>query len=199
MVLTTDDLDLALAAFSAGVRPVLDRDWSVRAGTLDWDCWHTAEHIGDCLLSYAGQIVAQPDGRYVRFLAKADAGASPAELLEFGEAGGRILAATVRCASPTVRAYHPSGLADLVGFTGMACVEVLLHGQDIATGLDVSLDPPRDLCQRILGRTFPHIVAEVADLDPWTGLCWYTGRVVIPDRPAPDRWHWQASPLDAAS
>ena len=44
----------------SGLLPLTDRDWSVRAGSLEWDCWHTAEHIGDCLLSYAWQLAVQP-------------------------------------------------------------------------------------------------------------------------------------------
>src|SRR5215475_3797609 len=110
MPVTADDLDSVIGCVVSRLLPITDRDWSVRAGTLKWDCWHTAEHIGDCLLSYAGQIVAQPDGRYVQFLAKAEAGATGADLLEFAEAGGGILAATIRCAPPSVRAYHPSGM-----------------------------------------------------------------------------------------
>jgi hypothetical protein len=94
------------------LRPATGRDWSKPAGTLEWDCWHTAKHIGDCLLSYAAQLAVQPATRYVRFLASAEKDASPAEILEFAEAGGRILAATVRAASPDVRAYHPTGMAD---------------------------------------------------------------------------------------
>src|SRR4029453_13100392 len=80
--------------------PATGRDWSVPAGALEWDCWHTAEHIGDVLLSYAGQLVAQPTTRYVRFMANADKDAAPAEVLEFAEAGGRILVATVGPCSP---------------------------------------------------------------------------------------------------
>jgi uncharacterized protein (TIGR03083 family) len=194
VTLTADDLDLAVSAVSAGLRPATGADWTVPAGTLDWDCWHTAEHIGDCLLSYAGQLVAQPDGRYVRFLAKADEAASAAEVLEFAEVGGRILVATLRSAPATMRAYHPSGMADPTGFAGMGCVETLLHGEDIAQGLGVVLDPPRDLCQRVLDRMFPHVQTE--DLDLWDALRWYTGRLRIVDRPAPAQWRWTSVAMD---
>lgn len=195
MSLTADDLDRAVSAVADGLRPATGADWTVRAGTLDWDCWHTAEHIGDCLLSYAGQLVAQPDGRYVRFLAKANEDATAAEALEFAETGGRILVATVRSAPDTVRAYHPSGMADPAGFAGMGSVEMMLHGEDIAQGLGVVLDPPRDLCSRVLARMFPHV--PVDDLDPWDRLRWYTGRLAIADRPKPARWHWTSTPANA--
>ena len=46
-MVTADDLEAALSSMVATLNPATDRDWSVRAGTLEWDCWHTAEHIGD--------------------------------------------------------------------------------------------------------------------------------------------------------
>jgi hypothetical protein len=190
-----DDLDLAVDTMSAALRPTVDRDWSATAGVMEQDCWHVAEHLGDCLLSYAGQVVAQPTGRYVRFLAKADDGATPAEVLEFAEAAGRILAATVRSAAPHIRAYHPTGLADPAGFAGMGCVETLLHGEDIAHGLGVALEPPADLCERLLARMFPHARQDLAGLDPWTALRWYSGRLKLPDREPPVRWVWRAEPV----
>ena len=92
MTVTADDLDSVISCVVSRLLPITDRDWSVRAGTLEWDCWHTAEHIGDCLLSYAWQLAVQPTGRYVRAIATAEKDASPAEVLEFAVTGGRILA-----------------------------------------------------------------------------------------------------------
>src|ERR1022692_2217149 len=92
MTVTADDLDAAISCVMSGLLPLTDRDWSVRAGTLEWDCWHTAEHIGDCLLSYAWQLAVQPTARYVRAIATAEKDASPAEVLEFAATGGRVVA-----------------------------------------------------------------------------------------------------------
>ena len=190
--MTPDDLDLAVDTLSAALRPAVDRDWSAPAGVLEYDCRRAAEHIGDCLLSYAGQVVSRPDRRYVRFMAKADDGATPAELVEFAETGGRILAATLRCAPADLRAYHPSGMADVDGWTGMGCVETLLHGEDIATGLGTGLHPDNDLCERILSRMFPHV--ERNGMDAWTTLRWYSGRLKLPELNSPGRWHWVSAP-----
>jgi hypothetical protein len=82
MTVAADDLDRAMSCVMSGLLPLTDRDWSVRAGSLEWDCWHTAEHIGDCLLSYAWQLAVQPTARYVRAVATAEKDASPAEVLE---------------------------------------------------------------------------------------------------------------------
>src|SRR5947208_2037222 len=77
MTVTADDLDSVMSCVMSRLLPITDRDWSVRAGTLEWDCWHTAEHIGDCLMSYAWQLAVQPTGRYVRAVATAEKDASP--------------------------------------------------------------------------------------------------------------------------
>ncbi|HMH91838.1 MAG TPA: maleylpyruvate isomerase N-terminal domain-containing protein [Streptosporangiaceae bacterium] len=196
MTVTADDLDAAVSAVGAALRPATDGDWSARAGSLEWDCWHTAEHIGDCLLSYVGQLAIQPDARYVRFLASAETDASPAEVLEFAEAGGRILAATVRAAPPQARAYHPTGMADPEGFAAMGCVEALVHGHDIAQGLGVRLDPPRGLCRAVLARLFPEAPADLASADPLEALKWATGRAGLPGHPQLRQWSWHGAPLD---
>jgi hypothetical protein len=195
VAVTADDLDAALSSVVSTLRPATGLDWSARAGSLEWDCWHTAEHIGDCLMSFAGQLVARPEKRFVRFVATADKDASPEEVLEFAEAGGRILAATVRTSGPDVRAYHPSGQADPEGFAAMGCVETLLHGDDIAQGLGLAIDPPREVCNRVLARLFPEAAHELAAVDPWAALRWSTGRIELPGRPHLKEWRWRAAPL----
>src|ERR1700739_1676441 len=96
MTVSADDLDSVISCMMSGLLPITDRDWSVRAGTLGWDCCHPAEHIAACRLSYAWQLAVQPTGRSVRAIATAEKGASPAEVLEFAVTGGRVLASMVR-------------------------------------------------------------------------------------------------------
>ncbi len=179
----------------SGLLPLTDRDWSVPAGNLEWDCWHTAEHIGDCLLSYAWQLAVQPTARYVRAVATAEKDCSPAEVLEFAVTGGRVLASMVRTSRAHVRAYHPAGMSDPEGFAGLGCHEALLHGNDIAQGFGLSLDPPRDVCRRILARIFPQASADLADLDPWTALLATGGRTELPGRPPRPNWRPHPAPL----
>ena len=195
MTVTADDVDSALAALTNALEPATDRDWSTRAGPLEWDCWHTAEHIGDVLMSYAAQLVARPTTRYVRFLANADTDATAAEVLEFALTGGGILVAAVRAAPPHIRSYHPTGMADPEGFAAMGCVEALVHGHDIAQGLGVDLTAPHDVCARVLARLFPNTPATLADLDPWSVLLWATGRLDLPGHPRPEKWRWRGAPL----
>jgi hypothetical protein len=195
MTVTADDLDDAISCVMSGLLPLTDRDWSVQAGSLEWDCWHTAEHIGDCLLSYAWQLAVQPTARYVRAVATAEKDCSPAEVLEFAVAGGRVLASMVRTSRAHVRAYHPAGMSDPEGFAGLGCHETLLHGNDIALGFGLSLDPPRDVCRRVLARIFPQASADLADLDPWAALLATGGRTELPGHPAQPNWRPHPAPL----
>jgi uncharacterized protein (TIGR03083 family) len=196
LTVTADDLDAAISSVVAALRPATDRDWLAASGTGDWDCWHTAEHLGDCLLSYAAQVVAQPATRYVRFIATAEKDTTPTEVLEFAATAAGLLAAAVRTTPPSARAYHPTGMTDPEGFAGMGCVEALVHGEDIARGLGVAVDPPRDLCSRVLARMFPQASAESADLDPWTGLLWATNRLELPGLEEQQGWRWRGTPLE---
>ncbi|MGY6655315.1 hypothetical protein ACXIZN_24440 [Amycolatopsis sp. TRM77291] len=197
MTVTPDDLDAAIASVTHSLREASGRDWSSAPGTGELNAWRTAEHLGDCLISYAGLLIARPSTpRFVCFEAVADRAATPAEMLEFVTVGGGLLSAALRTVAPDVRAYHPSGRADLEGFAGMGCVEVLVHGEDMARGLDVTLDPPRDVCSRVLARMFPEV--DVTGVDPWTALLWATDRTELPGRPSRAGWQWRGAPLSEA-
>ena len=173
-----------------------DRDWSVPAGSLEWTCWHTAEHIGDCLLSYAWQLAVQPTTRYVRAVATVEKDASPAEVLEFAITGGRVLASMVRTSPAHVRAFHPAGAADPEGFAALGCNEALLHGNDIAQGFGFSLDPPRDVCRRVLARLYPQAPTDLADIDPWTSLLLDRRPHQAPRTHPPSAWRPAPRPPD---
>ncbi|KFU76885.1 hypothetical protein SAMN04489729_3239 [Amycolatopsis lurida] len=194
MTVTPGDLDAAIASVTDSLREASGRDWTAAPGTGELNAWRTAEHLGDCLISYAGLLIARPSApRFVCFEAVADQAATPSELLEFVTVGGGILGATLRTMAPDVRAYHPSGRADLEGFAGMGCVEVLVHGEDMARGLDVTLDPPRDVCARVLARMFPEV--DTTGVDPWRVLRWATDRTELPGRSSRAGWQWRGAPL----
>jgi hypothetical protein len=127
-------------------------------------------------------------------VASAEKDASPAEVLEFAVTGGRVLASMVRTSPAHVRAFHPAGTADPEGFAALGCNEALLHGNDIAQGFGLSLDPPRDVCRRVLARLYPQAPTEFADTDPWTSLLWTGGRTELPGHP-PSVWRAHAAPL----
>ncbi|MFD8825694.1 VOC family protein [Streptomyces sp. NPDC059605] len=207
---TADDVTTAVRLATAALRESPVDDWQVPAGTLEWSCWETAEHLSDDLFSYAAQLgvpdaPGAPSDTYLpyRWAADredgpknavfADPAAGPAGLLRTMEANGALLAAMVRTSSPGVRSYHSYGVSDPEGFAAMGVVETLVHMRDLAAGLDVAWAPPADLCDRALARLFPD---APGDADRWTVLLWATGRAELPGRPRVTSWKWHSAPLD---
>ncbi|WP_049567254.1 hypothetical protein [Streptomyces sp. SBT349] len=203
---TADDLDQAvwLAVDALGAAPG-DR-WDRRAGTLEWTCWETVEHLADDLFAYAVQLGPRtpPLDHEVPFVwesrrpggpanaVHADRTAGPAGLLEVLEVCGALLGAMVRTARPGVLAHHGFGAADGEGFAAMGVVETLVHTHDLAEGLGLAAwAPPAGLCARVLARLFPE---APADGDPWRTLLWATGRADLPGRPRLTTWRWYGAP-----
>lgn len=139
------------------------------------------------LFSYAAQLAAAAPDAYVKLLLTAEENAGPADLVEGIRAASGILAATVRAADPTARAYHPSGMADASGFAAMGIAELLLHGDDIAVALGAGIRPDDGLCRAVLTRIFTDV--EVTD-DAWATLLWATGRADLPGREHITEWRW---------
>lgn len=193
--ITADDVDSVISCLMDRLRPAVEVDWSVPAGTLEWTCWATAEHLGQVFAHYGSQLAIRARTRYVRWAARVQQpDAPPAGALDFVEGIGRMFAMVVRGSAPDVRIFHPYGRADPEGMAGGACIEALIHGYDIASGLGLRFDPPIALCDGILARMWPHL--PDLQTDSWTALRWATGRVELPGRPHADTWKWRATPLD---
>ena len=192
--LTPDDLLVAVAVNQAALTPVVDHDWSVLAGTLEWDCRKTLDHLIDGSIFYSGQVSNLATTRRPRIRA-GDPKALITDLLPTVDTVGHILASVLRSAPSDGRFFHPAGMADTSGYVGMACVELLAHTFDISRGLGVAFQPPQELCDRILRRLFPWIKDTAPDT--WATLCWATGRLPLAGREEvePD-WYWQCAPLE---
>ncbi|WP_329036170.1 VOC family protein [Streptomyces sp. NBC_00178] len=203
---TADDVTLAvrLAADTLALSPA--DDWRVPAGTLEWDCWETVEHLSDDLFAYAVQLGGRtpPQDREVpyRYGSVRDGGprnsvfanpeAGTAGLLATLEASGALLSAMVRTTPSDVRSHHVFGLSDPEGFAAMGVVETLVHTHDVAAGLSLAWSPPLDLCDRVLARLFPD---APDDGDRWAVLLWSTGRADLPGRDRVTSWRWHGAPL----
>lgn len=198
MPVTGDDVDVVATEVTNSLRPGVDKDWLVPAGKLEWTCWDTAEHLAGVGLVYAAQLaIRKQEHRYARLYPRLFPEPAPAQVVESIEAAFRLLAMTVRGTGPEVRAYHPRGYADAEGFAALACMEALVHCHDIMTGLGLVFEPSREVCGRVLARSFPAAV-ESPD-DPWTGLLLATGRVALPGQEPVAEWRQQSAPLDVGS
>ncbi|MEV5121882.1 maleylpyruvate isomerase N-terminal domain-containing protein [Streptomyces decoyicus] len=196
-----DDLDRAVQLAVTVLREAPPTAWDGKAGTLEWDCWETVEHLSDDLFAYAVQLAPRkpPLEGNVPFVwesrrpggpanaVHADRAAGPEGLLQVLEASGALLVAMVRTMPPQVRAHHVFGVSDPEGFAAMGTVETLVHTHDLAEGLGLAWNPPADLCTRVLARLFPDVM-ETADA--WRTLLWATGRTELPGRPRRTTWRW---------
>ncbi|MFS8201963.1 hypothetical protein ACLVWQ_25105 [Streptomyces sp. CWNU-52B] len=201
---TADDVDLAVRLAVGVLRDAPAAGWDGKAGSLEWDCWETLEHLADDLFYYAVQLGPQsppldthvpialsqrrPGGPW-NFL-YADREAGPAGLLQVLEACGALLVAMVRTTPPQVRAHHDSGVSDPEGFAAMGVVETLVHTHDLAAGLGLAWSPPAALCSRVLTRLFPEAPGGT---DPWPTLLWSTGRAELPGHPRLTTWRWDGT------
>ena len=190
---TPHDLRTAAAICRAALAPVLDRDWSARAGDLDWSCRRTLDHVVDTVLLYAAFLATRSQGR-LAFPRDGDPNRTVAELLATVETTAAILAEVARAAPPDARAFHPAGMGDAPGFLAMACEEILVHTDDIATGLGLTFRPADEgLIDRVARRIFPW---APADAEPWDALRWGAGRIELPGHPRlGSDWWFHPAPL----
>ncbi|MCX5399709.1 hypothetical protein [Streptomyces sp. NBC_00102] len=204
---TADDLDLAVVLAVDALQHAPSAAWDGKAGSLEWTCWETVEHLSDDLFAYAAQLGPRtpPMKGEVPFLWEsrrpggpanaihADREAGPDGLLQVLEASGALLVAMVRTKPPHTLADHCYGASDPEGFAAMGIVETLVHTHDLTQGLELPWNPPAGLCSRVLGRLFPD---APADTDPWTTLLWATGRADLPGCPRPATWRWDGTPRE---
>jgi hypothetical protein len=205
MPITAADVENTVRATTATLAQARDDGWDARAGSMDWTCWETVEHIADNFFFYAAQLGprAAATDRSVPFawaqhrkggpglVLFADRAAGPAGLLRCVEACGALLVAMVRTTPPDVRAHHDDGILDTAGFAAMAIGETLVHMHDVTQGLALPWTPEADLCRRLLDRFFP---GAPADTGPWATLLWATGRGDLPGRPRQQDWRWGVQP-----
>ncbi|WP_223856163.1 MULTISPECIES: maleylpyruvate isomerase N-terminal domain-containing protein [Streptomyces] len=183
------DVERAAAGMVSALSPHGGRDWTVRAGSLDWTCRTTAAHVAHDLFAYAAQVAALPADGYLPLDLHVRPSAPPAEALRAVTASARLLSTAVDAAAPDARAWH-WGPCDPAGFAAMGVAEVLLHTYDIAQGLGLDWRPPADLSALVLARLFPDAPADAPRPD---ALLWSAGRTALPDRPRRTTWTWQAA------
>jgi hypothetical protein len=168
--------------------PLVDRDWGVRAGTLEWSCARTAVHVAGDVAKYAAQLAGRVEGGYLRFRLAVAPDEAPREILRVLGAAVQLLVAAVRTAPDDARAWH-WGPADRSGFAAMGVGELLVHTFDIASGLGVGWRPPAPLAEAVRARLMPDLPpGDAADV-----LLWATGRAPLDGRPPAGDWVWRAA------
>jgi hypothetical protein len=182
-----EDLIRAAAIVTAALAPAVGRDWSVKAGRLDWDVDRTITHMAGgtakhtlYLASRSTRFIAVNPGRWHD--------ASQAEQLE-AITGVCAAMASVAASTPSeARAYHATGMCDAEGYLAMDCIDLLVHCHDVAEGLGMTYTPPDDLCQALVARSFPWF-AETDDA--WRSMLRHTHRV---GPPRDDSWTMLTTP-----
>jgi len=172
MIFSCDELDELTSVVTSAWRSGSDRDWSARAGTLEWSCTRTADHAVDTVLAPAFFLASRKRDGYPEFEPSTlGPRPRPETLVEGLETATRILSAVVNAAEPEARAViwcgpvvEVRGAAD---FVPRGALELILHGHDVCTGIDVPFDPPAELCEllRHHTRSWP-----LWDLPGWTQL-----------------------------
>jgi uncharacterized protein (TIGR03083 family) len=184
-----EDLEAAVAVVLDVLRPLLDRDWTARAGGLEWSCAETAGHTAHVLAKYAAQLAGRVDDAYLRFRLVVAPDEDPREILRILDSAAQLLVAAVRTAPDDARAWH-WGPTDRSGFAALGMGELLVHTFDIASGLGRDWRPPRLLAGVVLDRLVPDV--PPGD-DAGTALLWATGRIALDGRPPVGDWVWRAA------
>ncbi len=184
---TADDVRIVSRVCRQALEPHTDRDWSIPAGALEWTCRETVAHISDALAFYTAHLACRATA-WLKFDVAPHSDASNLHLLRLIEAMGAALAHVIQATPEDARAFHHSGMWDSSGFAAMGCLEALVHTGDVAAGLGIVFDPPRDVCQRTLERLCP---GAPRDHDPWQILWWASGRGELGERERLGA-HWDA-------
>jgi hypothetical protein len=173
-MLTPDDVVAAAATAEAALRPVVGRDWSVRAGALDWDVERTITHMIGAPAKYTLYLASRCE-HFIGLSVTRWPDATNEEVIDSIVPVATALAAVAAVTPPGVRAYHVTGPSSATDYVGRACVELLVHTDDALSGLGVAFAPPADLCQRVLAQQFPDAAGPG---NSWHSLLTANGRPI---------------------
>ncbi|HLG70525.1 MAG TPA: hypothetical protein VK009_08895 [Chloroflexota bacterium] len=174
------------------LRPAADKDWSVKAAGLEWDCRQTLDHTVGAPL-FHGTNLAMRSTKRLANPRGANTSASIGDLIDALEYTATVLEQIALAAPPNARGFHPSGMATADGFCALSTNEILLHTHDIAQALGLSFEPPAALAELVVRRLFPWAPKDAA---PWAALLWAGGRGSLPGRESPGgSWMAHSAPL----
>lgn len=152
--------------------PWVDSDWSVAAGSLEWDVERTIAHMVGATAKYT-LYLASGCRHFIPLTCSRFDDATHAELVESIRPVAEGLANVADWVPAGTVAFHATGLKDGEGFVSMACEELLLHTHDALKGLGGVFSPNRDLAAAVLASAYPN---ANAGKDPWSSLLAASGR-----------------------
>jgi hypothetical protein len=191
--LVPDDIHAAVACCRETVLPALDRDWSVAAGPLDWDCRATLDHIGDALASYVRQLATRSPTQRPRFR-NGDPGADIETLLDEIDSLAHVLAVVADGIPGGRPRLPPDGHGRRRGVRGHGLPRDAGPHVGHRPGLDLAMSPPAGLPAKLLNRLFPW---APTGHDAWETVLHCAGRTPLGDLPHQHvHWGWHAAPRE---
>jgi hypothetical protein len=186
-----DAVRTAVAAFRELLERVPDGEASVPV--MEGTVLFVVEHVAGSVAHYAHDLAAGPSEVWATELLRLPDADLPKMSASVG-AWAEVLARTLDAAAPSERGWHPFGRPDPTGYAAMACVEVLVHGADIAGALGLTWAPSTDLAVAALDRLFPDVERTG---DAMADLVWATGRAdPAGDRPRREAWRYATAPVE---
>jgi hypothetical protein len=169
------DVIAAASAAEAALRPVIGRDWSVRAGPLEWSVEQTVTHMIAATAKYTLYLASRCE-HFIGLSISRWPDATNQEVIDSLVPVATGLANVAAASPPGARAYHVTGSCTAAHYVGPACGQNHVPTHDALTGLGAAIAPPSDLCRRVLAQQFPDAVVAGEHDDPWRGLLAATGR-----------------------
>lgn len=177
--ITVDDFVGVLEHAVESMGDAIDRDWSAQAGTLDWTCRETVDHVIDCIFSYAVQVAARaPDG-WIPWELHPVSTASPSELVNALRTVGAIFVTVLRAAPGDAVASDGVVVLDAAAWAARGAYEIAVHTHDVLSGFALAFEVPDILCTRITaspGLWFIDRDRAANAADPWSVLMLASGR-----------------------
>ena len=175
-----DQIEAGWEGVLCALGEVVDSDWSVPAGTLEWSCRHTVDHMIDCVFSYSWQLAARAQGGFLPFQElRSLPEATNGDLLAGLRGIGALFAALIR--SVPCDSVASDGLLslDVDDWAARGAYEVLLHTHDVLQGHGAGFEPSDALCRWVLAS--PRLWMLDRDRargasDPWEALLLGSGR-----------------------
>jgi hypothetical protein len=158
-------------------------DWSVPAGSLEWSCWQTVDHIIDCVFSYAFQLASRAQRGFLPFQElRAMSGAEPSELVTGLRGITELFSGLLGSVPADAEASDGAFVLDVDDWAVRATYEMLLHTHDVVVGLGGRFDPPSSMCTWVMASPKlwmldRRIATRFAN--PWEGLLAGSGRTPV--------------------